>query len=351
MNKFAQDCQQFWTWFQQHEKQFYTATQDHSRIERDFFTPLAPQLEAMGRGFNFLAGMNEKVAELVITPDGVIENIALVEALIQVAPKLPNWNFIALKPAVGEGISIDFEGYHFSEELLHFYAVEDANFPDRIDIVVVYDNYQTNDEKTVTNGVHIFLDNFLGELHFVATIDHIEIIGRQDAKQPLIPLQKLPAYLTWREKEFVEKYEGVFHQEESKFLLLTAETEIGKPMIVTINRALLDWNAKASHAWIVAVELFYEPNENGLPTSENNKFLDEMESEIDVALPDSEGYLYVGRQTFDGSRVLFWACKDFRKPSLFLHEFMSQHIEDLQMEFSIFKDKYWRTFDKFKVKV
>jgi hypothetical protein len=76
-----------------------------------------------------------------------------------------------------------------------------------------------------------------------------------------------------------------------------------------------------------------------------------MESEIDVALPDSEGYLYVGRQTFDGSRVLFWACKDFRKPSLFLHEFMSQHIEDLQMEFSIFKDKYWRTFDKFKVKV
>lgn len=352
MNNTNQNYQDFWTWFQQHEKQFYQAVLQHDNIERDFFELLAPKLEELNGGFYFLTGMNEDIAELIITPDGVVKEIALVEELVHSAPKIQNWNIIALKPAVEEPSEmwIDYEDYEIKPEYLHFYAIEDANFPDEIDIVLVYDHYKEDDDSVITNGLCVFLDNFLGELHFVTIIDNLSVIGRQEATQKLIPILKLPAYLLWRQKEFVENYEGVFYTEKSKYAVLKATTEAGKPLIVSLDSAVLQWNAKASHPWLVAVELFYPETQSGLPDTEANAFLDDLEDELMQGLPNAEGYLWVARQTAEGVRTLFWACKEFKNPSNFLHSFVQLYEDQIEIRYDIFKDKYWRTFDKFLVK-
>ena len=51
----------------------------------------------------------------------------------------------------------------------------------------------------------IFLDNFLGELNFVTTIDHVSVIGKKDAEKELVPIGKLKDFLMWREKEFLSR--------------------------------------------------------------------------------------------------------------------------------------------------
>jgi hypothetical protein len=49
----------------------------------------------------------------------------------------------------------------------------------------------------------------------VTTIDNLKIISKEEAQKELIPVEKLKAYLTWRQKEFIEKYEGVRRNTEN----------------------------------------------------------------------------------------------------------------------------------------
>ena len=70
----------FWQWFQQHQQHFHHIVNQGSKteIERDFFDQLMPELEKVHSGIFFLTGMlTSQTAELILTPDGIIPNIAL----------------------------------------------------------------------------------------------------------------------------------------------------------------------------------------------------------------------------------------------------------------------------------
>ncbi|MEX0635668.1 MAG: DUF695 domain-containing protein, partial [Ferruginibacter sp.] len=93
-----------------------------------------------------------------------IENIVFVEDLVADAPKLKGWRFTALKPSSDiKDLAINMNGYLFNEDKLHFYSNDILAYPDEIDITIVYDDYNKNDDAKIINGVHMFLDNYLGE--------------------------------------------------------------------------------------------------------------------------------------------------------------------------------------------
>jgi hypothetical protein len=83
------------------------------------------------------------------------------------------------------------------------------------------------------------------------------------------------------------------------------------------------------------------------PNDETYQFLNDMEDKILAELKDYEGYLNIGRQTAKNMREIYFACKDFRKPSKVLYQFKIDH-PDINIEYDIYKDKYWRSFNKFK---
>ncbi len=56
----------------------------------------------------------------------------------------------------------------------------------------------------------------------------------------------------------------------------------------------------------------------------------------------------IGRQTADGLRVIFFACKEFRKPSIVLTTFANDYQDKLNIEYDIYKDKYWQSLDRFR---
>src|SRR6185436_17614517 len=201
----------FWNWFQKNEKEFYKVVKQKGNIEKDFFNKLSPKLNELKEGFYYLTGMlEENTAELVLTPDGNIKNIVFVEELINAAPDLPGWKFTALKPAEYiENVRIDMAGYVFDSDSLFFYSNDFRDYPDEIDITVVHRDFKEEDKTTITNGTCIFLDSFIGELNFATTIDNLTVIGKNDAQQELVPIEKLKNFLIWRQKEFMEKYEGV----------------------------------------------------------------------------------------------------------------------------------------------
>lgn len=341
----------FWSWFQKEESQFFYVVKNQGNIDKVFFQKLMPKLKQITEDMYFVTGMCEDdQAELVLTPDGQIDKIVFAEELVAAAPKLARWKFTALKsPMDVENVQITMNGFDFHADNLHFYPNELPDFPDEIDLTIVYHNFEEANKAKAINGVYIFLDNYLGELNFAEKIDSLTITGPTDDAKELIPIKKLKQYLNWRQKEFIEKYEGLKHNTENDtFSLLRAELKNGLPLLAVINTDLINWDKKASHPWILAIEIEYDGAENnGLPNNETLEKLTEIEDLFLADLKDVDGYLNIGRQTAENVRVLYFACKEFRYSSKVAFKLQQRFQGEYKMKYGFYKDKYWRSFDRF----
>jgi hypothetical protein len=342
----------FWTWFQKNEKNFFEVVKNHNNIEKGFLNKISPKLDELKDGFYYLSGMyNIDTAELILTADGNTKNIVFIEELVSHSPNIEGWKFTALKPARDiKNVSIQMEGYQYNSENISFYSNEFTDFPDVIDITIVHNDLNEKNRSEVRNGTYIFLDNYLGELDFLNNIDNVTIVGKQEVQKELIPIEKLKDFLTWRQKEFIEKYEGVrYHTENDEYTILEAELESGNALIAVVNAELLNWDRKASHPWISALKIKYDGSKNnGMPNNIDYEKLTDLEEEIMQELKDSDGYLNIGRETANGEREIYFACKDFRKPSKVLYKIEQNYSNIFEIEYDIFKDKYWQCFDRFK---
>ncbi len=341
----------FWDWFQKNEKDFFDAVKKHRDIEKRFFDKLSQKLGELKDGFLYLTGMyNDNTVELVLTADGSTKNIVFVEELVGAAPAITGWKFTALKqPLDIENVSIDMGGFKFNGENLSFYANEQADYPDEIDITVVHNDLTEENRKKIVSGVYIFLDNYLGELDFLNNIDNLKTIGKKEAEKELVSIKKLKDFLTWRQKEFVEKYDGVgYNTENDAYSVLEAELESGNKLIAVINTELLKWDSKASHPWISVLTLKFDgSNNNGMPNKEDYKLLNTIEEDVMQELRDIDGFLNIGRQTAKGERDIYFGCRDFRKPSKVFYEIQQKYSDSFDIEYDIYKDKYWKSLERF----
>lgn len=342
----------FWTWFQENAPAFHQVVKTGGNIEQDFFNQLAPQLHQVKGGIYFLTGMaGDDTVELVFTPDGIIKNIVFAEELVNAAPAIPGWKFTALKPSIPiEHLRLDMAGYTFDSNTLFFYANDHDEYPDEIDITLVHTAYSEKDKDTILNGVYIFLDNYLGEYHFITTIDNLTLAGKTGDEKDLVPIAKLKDFLTWREKEFVEKYGHIRHNSENdNYASMEAELEGGIPLLAIVNTSLLEWDGKASHPWILKVMVSFDGKDNdGFPDKETYAMIQELEDELTAQLNETDGYLFIATETADNTREICYACHEFRKPSKTAHALIQKYAGKLDLDYEMYKDKYWQSFEKYR---
>jgi len=346
------NIQDFWNWFVKHERTFFQIVKNSDHIDQNFFSKLSPKIDALRKELYFLTGMySDDIAELVITPDGVVKNIAFVEALIDAAPSLPNWKFTALKPAIEdmEKFKISMYGFSFDINEMHFYPIEHIYRPDDVDIVITHPEYTEENKANIAHGVEIFLDNYIGELNSIITIDNLNVTSSKQATGELIPLIKLKDYLIWREKEFVEKYTDISHETENdSYTAFEGMLENDLPILAIINTTLLDWDGKASHPWIVILRINYDGNAtNGMPDQTTYDLMDKFEDELMASLPCDSSFLNIGRETADNLREVYLACTEFRKSSQTIDQLIMLYQNNLQIDYTVYKDKYWKSFERF----
>lgn len=306
----------FWNWFQNNEKSFFDVVKNYPNrnIEKDFFIKLSSKLTEFKEGFNFLVGMsNDKTVELNFTADGIIKNIVFMEELVEQAPKITGWKFVAHKPAVNiNKIKIHMADYTFNKDNLFFYSNEDANYPDKINISVVHSDLTEKNRDVITYGIYIFLDSYLGELNAVTIIDNIKIIGKHEAKQKLMPIKNLKKVLIEKHKKFIAKYEGIrYHKNNDEHSTLVLESKSKDKLFAIINTQLLNWDNKASHPWVATFVIKYKSTSNEICNNKIYELLQEIEDEMICSLPDKDGYLNIGKQIAYEEKIIYFACKDF----------------------------------------
>ena len=351
-NQESNTYEDFWKWFSSKEKIFFQIVKDEQDIENNFFNYLTPKLENISEDLFFMTGMlNEEVAELILTADGNVRKFYIIEELVQSAPKLENWKFTAHKPELDiKNVGIRMGDLEFNSENQFFTTNNLENYPDEIDLTIIHSDYTDENSKNITIGCYIFLDNYLGEMNFASTIDNISINSKSEGSNELIPIYKLKDYLNWRQKEFIEKYEDIIYKnEKDEHSIFEFKLSDKKVIIAVINTDLLKWENKVSHPWILSIKIGYDSPEekNGMPTKESMEQLEIIEDEITSFLTPNNGQIYLGRQTGNHERSIFWVCKDFRKPSKILDDIIKKYKNSFSIEFDVYKDKYWKSFNSF----
>jgi hypothetical protein len=240
----------FWRWFQQEDRLHF---KNDEVFEKILFNELAEKLGEIKEGLSFHINMrdDDNSTELVVSANGEVKNIVFAEELVNCAPKIHGWKFTAMEPETEpENIYCVSGRYLFDQETLFFYSTEDTKYPDNIDISIVH-RYEEKDGQSLAHSVHTFLDHYLGELNRLTRFDHIVVRGKDRAEKELVPITKLRHFLIWREKEFLEKYEGTWYNTKNDdYIILNSKLENGKPLVAYVNEALLEWDCKASHPWI-----------------------------------------------------------------------------------------------------
>ena len=338
----------FWHWFKKHEKAFFKTVKEHDKVDESFLRKVTPLLGQLGDDFYCVTGMaGDDTAELIISTDGVIKEFVFAEELVAAAPEIKGWKFTALKPSIDVGsMGIKMDEHEFGSDNIHFYSNDLAEYPDEIDITLVHKDFTEENKDTIISGTLIYLDNLLGEYNTAIMVDVVQVEAPQEG-QELIPIEKLQGYLLWRQKEFVEKYEGVrYGTEEDSYSSVEAEDENGMPVFAIINQDLMNWDAKASHPWMMIVEIKFDgAADDGMPDDATNDLMNEFEDEILKQLPDVDGYLNIGRETYNSTRVIYFACKEFRRSSKTIATLINNSSDKLEISYDIFKDKYWMTIN------
>jgi hypothetical protein len=240
----------FWNWFKKQEQSFFKTVKTHHKVDELFLSRLTPLLQQLNDDFYCVTGMaDDDTAELIITTDGTVKDFVFAEEFIAAAPSMKGWKFTALKPPCDiESMGIKMNDHDFDDSNISFYSNDHEEYPDEIDITLVHKDYTEENKETITSGSLIYLDNMLGEYNTAIMLDTVQVEGPSSGNSELIPIEKLQGYLLWRQKEFVEKYDGVrYGTEEDSYTTMEAEDEEGLPVFAIVNQDLINWDAKASH--------------------------------------------------------------------------------------------------------
>ncbi|OJV53081.1 MAG: hypothetical protein BGO31_04830 [Bacteroidetes bacterium 43-16] len=343
--------QQFWSWFARNATMLFDRLKSVNEAEDSFFELLSPRLGELKDRVFFLVGMrDDDTAELIFTADGVIKNIVFVEELVAAAPEVKNWKFTALKPEhLASEINVELSGLKFEEKSICFYPVQHEKYPDEIELVIVLSHFTEEQKSSAYSGAFIFIDHLLGEINAVTLIDSIKIAAQADATAELIPIAKLKPYLVWREKEFVEKYGDYYYDStEDNYTGFEAQLKSGSKLIATMNTAALSWEYKGSHPWILKIAITYDGTLNeGFPDAASLLLINQFDDLLLEHFPEQDGFINLGRETGEGIREIYFACKGFRIPSLTSQHLIHHFKGKLDIDYQIFKDKYWQTFERY----
>lgn len=340
----------FWAWFVKNEGAFNKMGNMPQEEAHQFLDTIIEELNKYNPWLKAVSGQYDKnTTELIITADGDIALFTKVQELIDKAPVLNGWKFTAHKPPVGlNNMAIRMYDKDFNEETLHFYPIIEEQYPDEVSLVLTHKDYNETEEEDFQTAMSIYVQNGLGEINAATQIDDLSFGPEPDDTSVLIPITKLNDYLTWREKEFVEKcHSSAIELPEENFNIIEGQDDEDNVMVALVNLQYEHWPFKPMFGWLLSVTMDYTPEENGLPDENTLHLLQLEETKIVELLTSKMDTLYTAIKTFKGSRIIYFYTKNYEQPSILMHTYLDAGAATFDTSFFIEKDKYWRCLEEF----
>ena len=192
----------FWDWFNEHNTSYLLIDKVGDDVKEQLLDDLLDHLHEYCDQLYFqVGGMPGEEQELVITADGDSDFFEQVETLVNCAPVIDNWNFVAFIQPQDDLDTTNFEDVELKPADMWFMPLNNASNLRSIGIEVCMPNYdQLRGSEWFESAVYKVLDTILGEKSFAIDIDHVGFGGLpgEPAEHGMIELAELPAYVKWK---------------------------------------------------------------------------------------------------------------------------------------------------------
>ena len=191
---------QFWKWFVENNKAYtFLDSVEYETKERlidDFLLSLHRFCDKI---YFEIGGSSDEDMELIITAEGDKKYFHKVEELINSAPKLPGWTFIAFKPPMEGHFKSQWGDIELNTEDLWFLPLTNKINPD-LGLRIYLRNYDLiENKKLLMTVLYKMLDTIIGEKSFASDISYVDAGLQPDEpeKKGMFPILKLPAFIKW----------------------------------------------------------------------------------------------------------------------------------------------------------
>jgi len=212
--------EKFWQWFQDHNEQLIALGDLDEKERQELENALQYQLTKYCDGLAYDLG--EPTANgrtLTFTAEGDTDLFRFVVELVDNAPDLDWWEFVAFKQPMGTELKVRFDQYLFDTRKMYFQQLECEEEPDMLGLRIAVDKGdrlkvkgETEDGSQLSPltshleededfqvGVYVTLEALLGEFDTATLIGYMETVPvpAEPFKAGFQPLDDLPKFVDW----------------------------------------------------------------------------------------------------------------------------------------------------------
>ena len=191
--------QKFWQWFVDHNEQLVAMGDLEDKERQELCNALQYQLTKYCDGLTYEIGdATANGRSLTFTAEGDTDLFRYVVELVDNAPDLDWWEFIAFKQPMGTGLNVRFDRYLFQTSKMFFQQLECEEEPDLMGLRIAVEGNKADDEDFQV-GVYVTLEALLGEIDCATLIGYMETVPLPDEpfKQGFQNLDDLPRCAEW----------------------------------------------------------------------------------------------------------------------------------------------------------
>lgn len=189
----------FWQWFFDHNEQLITIGDLDNNGRRELEDQLQKQLTAYCNGLGFEIGEpTSNGRTLTFTAEGDTDLFRYVVELVDAAPILDWWEFVAFKQPMGTELKVRFDRYLFDTRKMYFQQLECEEEPEMLGLRIAVDGGKADDEDFQV-GVYVTLEALIGEFDCATLIGYMETVPvpEEPFKSGFQKLDDLPKFVDW----------------------------------------------------------------------------------------------------------------------------------------------------------
>ena len=191
---------QFWNWFKDNNKAYTFLNSVDEEVKEKLLNDFLEQLHKYCDSIYFeIGGYPDEAQELIITAEGDKNYFDKVQELVNAAPKIDHWTFIAFKPPMPDNFKSKWDDLELNTEDMWFLPLSNDKTQD-LGIRIYFNNQNLiKDNETLTPLLYKMLDTIVGEKSFALDIDYVDtdLLPDEPEEEGLYPILELPKYIEW----------------------------------------------------------------------------------------------------------------------------------------------------------
>jgi hypothetical protein len=191
--------EKFWQWFQDHNEQLVMLNDLDEKDREQLENALQYQLTKYCAGLAYEMGEpTPNGRTLTFTAEGDTDLFRYVVELVDAAPDLDWWEFVAFKQPMGTELKVRFDRYLFDTRKMYFQQLECEEEPDMLGLRIAVEDSKPDDEDFQV-GVYVTLEALIGEFDCATLIGYMETVPVPDEpfKAGFQALDDLPKFVDW----------------------------------------------------------------------------------------------------------------------------------------------------------